>query len=106
MGDTHASDDALLNLSERTVDELRELLDDLYEEEQKVSYRRRVLHGKIDILRAELVRRLKDDRTHGKGVVSGNDIDRLIEILANDLRGVARYDVTDDPEFDDEDPDD
>lgn len=105
MGDKHASDDALLNLSERTVDELRELLDELYEEEQKVSYRRRVLHGKIDILRAELVRRLKDDRTHGKGVVSGNDIDRLIEILANDLRGVSRYDVTDDDVYDDEDPD-
>ncbi len=105
MGDKHASDDALLNLSDRTVDELRELLDELYEEEQKVSYRRRVLHGKIDILRAELVRRLKDDRTHGKGVVSGNDIDRLIEILANDLRGVSRYDVTDDDVYDDEDLD-
>ncbi len=105
MGDKHASDDALLNLSDRTVDELRELLDELYEEEQKVSYRRRVLHGKIDILRAELVRRLKDDRTHGKGVVSGNDIDRLIEILANDLRGVSRYDVTDDDVYDGEDLD-
>ncbi len=102
MGDMHKSDDALLNLSDRTLDELRELLDELYEEEQKVSYRRRVLHGKIDILRAELVRRLKDDRTHGKGVVSGNDIDRLIEILANDLRGVARYDVTDDSDLDDD----
>ena len=107
MGDRHASDDALLNLSERTVDELRELLDELYEEEQKVSYRRRVLHGKIDILRAELVRRLKDDRAQGKGVVSGNDIDRLIEILANDLRGVSRYDVTEDEDEDfDDDLDD
>lgn len=105
MGDKHASDDALLNLSERTVDELRELLDELYEEEQKVSYRRRVLHGKIDILRAELVRRLKDDRTHGKGVVSGSDIDRLIEILANDLRGVSRFDVTEDDAYEDEDLD-
>lgn len=105
MGDRHASDDALLNLSERTVDELRELLDELYEEEQKASYRCRVLHGKIDILRAELVRRLKDDRSQGKGVVSGSDIDRLIEILANDLRGVSRYDVTEDEDFDD-DPDD
>lgn len=103
MGDTHASDDALLNLSDRTVEDLRALLDELYEEEQKVSYRRRVLHGKIDILRAELVRRLKDDHTRGKGVVSGNDIDRLIEILANDLRGVSRYDVTDDSDDDEVD---
>lgn len=98
MGDKGAADDALLNLRERSVDELRGLLDDLYEEEQKVSYRRRVLHGKIDILRAELVRRLKEDRDAGKGVVSGNDIERLIEILANDLHGVSRYDVAADDE--------
>ncbi len=93
MSDKGAADDALLNLRERSVDELRGLLDELYEEEQKVSYRRRVLHGKIDILRAELVRRLKEDRDAGKGLVSGNDIERLIEILANDLHGVSRYDV-------------
>ena len=98
MSDKGAADDALLNLRERSVDELRGLLDDLYEEEQKVSYRRRVLHGKIDILRAELVRRLKEDRDAGKGVVSGSDIERLIEILANDLHGVSRYDVTADDE--------
>lgn len=94
MGDKGAADDALLNLRERTVEELRDLLDELYKEEQTVSYRRRVLHGKIDILRAELVRRLKEDREAGKGVVSGSDIERLIEILANDLHGVSRYDVT------------
>ena len=98
VSDKGAADDALLNLRERSVEELRELLDDLYEEEQKVSYRRRVLHGKIDILRAELVRRLKEDRDAGKGVVSGSDIERLIEILANDLHGVSRYDVTADDE--------
>jgi hypothetical protein len=103
VGDRGASDDALLNLSDRTVDELRGLLDELYEEEQKVSYRRRVLHGKIDILRAELVRRLKEDRSEGKGDILGSDIDRLIEILANDLRGVSRFDVTDDDVWDDED---
>lgn len=102
MGEKGAADDALLNLRERSVDELRELLDHLYEEEQKVSYRRRVLHGKIDILRAELVRRLKEDREAGKGVVSGNDIERLIEILANDLHGVSRYDVAIDGDDSDE----
>lgn len=88
------ADDALLNLSERSVEELREILDELYAEEQRVSYRRRVLHGKIDILRAELVRRLSSQRESGKDVVSGDDIGRLIDILANDLRGVSRFDVT------------
>ncbi len=101
MSDRGATDDALLNLRERSLEELRQLLDELYEEEQKVSYRRRVLHGKIDILRAELVRRLKEDRDAGKGIVSGSDIERLIEILANDLHGVSRYDVTADDEEDD-----
>ena len=43
-------------------EELKELIDKLTTEEQEVSYRRRILHGQIDILRAELVNRLRDDR--------------------------------------------
>ncbi|MHB1340137.1 MAG: RsiG family protein [Coriobacteriia bacterium] len=95
------SDDALLNLEEKSVEELRSLLDDLYAEEQRVSYRRRVLHGKIDILRAELVRRLKDQRESGGDVVSGHDIERLIQILSSDLHGVSKFDVA--VELDNED---
>ena len=87
--------DALLDLENRSNEELREILDDLYAEEQRVSYRRRVLHGKIDILRSELVRRLKAGREAGEDIISGRDVDRLIDILANDLRGVSRFDVTD-----------
>jgi hypothetical protein len=94
-------DDALLDLGGKTNEELRGLLDDLYAEEQKVSYRRRVLHGKIDILRSELVRRLKSDREAGEDVISGFDVDKLIDILANDLRGGSRFDVT--APLDDED---
>ena len=37
--------------------ELRESLGGLIEEERAVSYRRRVLHGRIDLIRAELVQR-------------------------------------------------
>ena len=33
------------------------MIQQLTEEEQKVSYQRRILHGKIDILRAELLNR-------------------------------------------------
>jgi hypothetical protein len=88
--------DALLNLENRSNEELRELLDELYAEEQRVSYRRRVLHGKIDILRSELVRRLKAGREAGEDIISGRDVDRLIDILANDLRGVSRFDVSQD----------
>ena len=88
------SEDALLDLAEKSDDEVRELLDTLYAEEQRVSYRRRVLHGKIDILRSELVRRLKAGREAGENVISGRDIDKLIDILATDLRGASRFDVT------------
>jgi hypothetical protein len=38
-------------------DELRERLETLAKEERAVSYRRRILHGRIDLIRAELVRR-------------------------------------------------
>ena len=98
------NNDALLDLEHRSNEELRELLDELYAEEQRVSYRRRVLHGKIDILRSELVRRLKAGREAGQDIISGRDVDKLIDILANDLRGVSRFDVTSDElDFDAED---
>lgn len=91
-------DDVLIDLENKSNDELRSVLDDLYEEEQRLSYRRRVLHGKIDILRAELVRRLKNQRETGEDVISGGDVERLIDILASDLRGVSSVDVADSPE--------
>jgi hypothetical protein len=102
MDENEARDDALLDLEHKSNDVLRGLLDELYAEEQRVSYRRRVLHGKIDILRAELVSRLKAGREGGSDVISGRDVDRLIEILANDLRGVSRFDVSA-PDDDDSD---
>ena len=86
-------EDSLLNLEDRSNEELRELLNELHEEEQRISYRRRVLHGKIDILRAELVRRLKAQREAGEDIISPGDVNRLIDILANDLRGVSDVDV-------------
>ena len=86
-------DDTLVNLGDKSNDELREMLNELHEEEQRISYRRRVLHGKIDILRAELVRRLKAQREAGEDVIQPGDVNRLIDILANDLRGVSDVDV-------------
>ena len=60
--------------------ELKQLIDELQKEEQEVSYRRRLLHGKIDILRAELVARLQT--SEGRSVLDEVDVDRLTEILA------------------------
>jgi hypothetical protein len=63
-------------------EELKELIDNLTSEEQEVSYRRRILHGQIDILRAELVNRLRDNRPEGDTLIKGDDVERLSEILA------------------------
>jgi len=96
MSDHERPDEAsaLLDLQSKSNEELRALVDELSAEEQRVSYRRRVLHGKIDILRSELVRRLKSAHDAGEDVIGANDVERLIDILASDLRGVSRYDVT------------
>ena len=62
--------------------ELKELIDQYTKEELEVSYRRRLLHGKIDILRAELVNRLRGKHATGQEMFSGSDVERLTEILA------------------------
>ena len=67
----------LMTLSD---EDLKKLIDELTGEEQEVSYRRRLLHGKIDILRAELVARLQ--RTEGKSVLEHVDMNALTEILS------------------------
>jgi hypothetical protein len=62
--------------------DLKALIDDLQREEQEISYRRRLLHGKIDILRAELVSRLQRQVSAGESPLSEVDVDRLTKILA------------------------
>ena len=62
--------------------ELKDLIQQLTEEEQEVSYKRRILHGKIDILRAELVNRLRKKHEEGESVISGADVQQLTDILA------------------------
>jgi hypothetical protein len=70
------------NISSMSDEELRELIDKLTSEEQEVSYRRRILHGQIDLLRAELVNRLRDDQPDSSALIKGDDVERLSEILA------------------------
>jgi hypothetical protein len=71
--------DALPDLGSLSDDELKRLIDQLKQEERDVSYRRRLLHGKIDILRAELVARLQ--ASGGRSVLDEVDVARLTEIL-------------------------
>jgi hypothetical protein len=75
-------EDTTPNISSMSDEELRELIDKLTSEEQEVSYKRRILHGQIDLLRAELVNRLRDDRPEGDSLIKGDDVERLSEILA------------------------
>jgi hypothetical protein len=75
-------DDTFPDLGALSDQELKDLIKALTEEEQEVSYRRRILHGKIDILRAELVNRLRKKHEDGESALSGADVQQLTDILA------------------------
>jgi hypothetical protein len=70
----------LPDLSTLGDEELRTMIRELEQEEDEISYRRRVLHGRIDILRAELVARLREQVSAGEAKLA--DVERLSEILA------------------------
>ena len=71
--------ESLPDLATLSDTDLKALIDEYTQEEQEVSYRRRILHGKIDILRAELVARLQ--KTEGRSVLDQVDVASLTEIL-------------------------
>ena len=80
-------DETFPDIGAMSDEELKETIDELTSEEREVSYRRRMLHGKIDILRAELVNRLKTEREAGETLITGDDVDKLTDILAGRVRG-------------------
>jgi hypothetical protein len=57
--------------------DLKSLIEKLEQEENEVSFRRRMLQGRIDILRAERTARLKG---HG---VTDVDVEKLTDILSS-----------------------
>jgi hypothetical protein len=71
----------LPDLGSLSDEQLKELIAELTAKEQEISFQRRLLHGKIDILRAELVARLKE--SGGKSVLDDVDVDKLTEILTH-----------------------
>jgi hypothetical protein len=75
-------DETFPDLGSLSDEELKALIQSLTEEETEISYRRRILHGKIDILRAELVNRLRRKHEGGEEVISGADVQKLTDILA------------------------
>ena len=80
-------EDTFPDLGSMSDEELKDLIGELTEEEREVSYKRRTLHGKIDILRAELVNRLKVKREEGESSLSGADVQQLTDILLGKVPG-------------------
>jgi anti-sigma-K factor RsiG len=70
----------LPDLSTLTDDDLRVMIRELEKDEDDISFRRRVLHGRIDILRAELVARLREQVSAGEAKLA--DVERLSQILS------------------------
>jgi len=83
----------LPDLNALSDQELRDLIRDLVREERDVSYRRRLLHGKIDILRAELVARLQRQVGEGESPLTEVDVEKLTEILASKAPPPSEEDV-------------
>ena len=76
----------LPELSSLSDKELKSLIRELVTQERELSFQRRILHGKIDILRAELVQRLSVKRDSGESLISADDVGKLTEILAKGER--------------------
>ena len=73
----------LPDLATLSDEDLKKLIDELTQEEHEVSYRRRLLHGKIDILRAELVARL-----HARG---SNVPWRMVRARGSNVEAIDEY---------------
>ena len=72
--------EALPDFATLNDDDLRAMIRELEKEEDEISFRRRMLHGRIDILRAELVARLREQVSAGEAKLA--DVERLSEILS------------------------
>jgi hypothetical protein len=78
-----ASFDLLVNIQSYSDGELKELADTLESEEREISKSRRLIHAKLDILRAELVRRLRDKHRAGESLIAEGDVEKLSTILSS-----------------------
>jgi hypothetical protein len=81
-GEDPTMEDTFPDLGSLSDGELKDVIRQLTDEETEISYKRRILHGKIDILRAELVNRLRRQHDGGEITITGEDVQRLTDILA------------------------
>jgi hypothetical protein len=94
----------IVDLVTLSDDELKRTIQLLGEQEHELSRQRRILHGKLDILRAELVLRLQREHREGTSAIDAHDVAQLSRILAG--RGIVTPGEADDDEADDDAPDD
>lgn len=86
-----SSFERLIKIQSYSDEELKELASRLAQEERDLSMRRRLLHGEMDIVRAEMVRRLRDKNKTGQGgLVEDGDVAALSEILSGRAGGEDR----------------
>jgi hypothetical protein len=83
----HPLMDTFPDLGSLSEAELKDLIRELTDEETDISYKRRILHGKIDILRAELVNRMRKKHDGGEQLITGEDVQQLTDILARRQSG-------------------
>lgn len=79
-------DGFVADLQGLSTDELRSRRADAEAEEEAVSYVRRLLQGRLDILRAELVRRTED----GNNNAAANLLAQLSQVLSEDSAAAGR----------------
>jgi hypothetical protein len=72
--------ESLPDLATLSDDDLRRLIEELEQQENEVSYQRRLLQGRIDILRAERTARLRKSVEAGDSHLA--DVDTLSDILS------------------------
>ena len=70
----------LPDLASLADEDLKSLIEDLERQESEVSYRRRLLQGRIDILRAERTARLRKSVEAGESPIT--DVGKLTDILS------------------------
>jgi hypothetical protein len=75
-----SSMEPLPDLASLSDEDLRHLIEELEREESDVSYRRRLLQGRIDILRAERTARMRKSVEAGESPLA--DVDTLTDILS------------------------
>jgi hypothetical protein len=79
--------DSTPDVTQLSDEELKDKIQELTAQERQLSYERRLLHGRIELLKSELVMRLKG---RSDGELAKVDVESLTAILAQRLPDLER----------------